>query len=95
MISMDKDNGDSSTGKALQLTQESNLQLVPTFKDVKSRILRKQNVLEEDAYIEVYKSVDVNKHWTPVCMDLPSNFSLFSYLPLIISAVVISNVPEL
>ena len=56
---MDKDNGDSSMEKTLQVAQESNLQLVPTFKDVKSRVLRKQNVLEEDAYIEVYKSVDV------------------------------------
>lgn len=56
---MDKDNGNSSKGKEMQVLQESKLQLVPTFKDAKSRVLRKQNVLEEDAYIEVCNPAEV------------------------------------
>eukprot|EP00112_Aurelia_sp_Birch-Aquarium-sp1_P017013 Seg3906.3 transcript_id=Seg3906.3/GoldUCD/mRNA.D3Y31 product="Splicing factor ESS-2" protein_id=Seg3906.3/GoldUCD/D3Y31 len=54
---MDKDNGNSSKGKEMQVLQESKLQLVPTFKDAKSRVLRKQNVLEEDAYIEAVDKI--------------------------------------
>ena len=43
---------DCMKSKAL-VAYEANMQLVPTFKDSKTKVRIQQNVLEEDVYLEV------------------------------------------
>lgn len=44
------------------------LQLLPKFKEKKSGIVRKQNILEEDAYVQVIHDLELR-----LSMNLPKN----------------------